>query len=278
MTTERGRRPSPASSVPSVPSPRLSRRRPEPCRSSRRRSFPPVRPSRCACCRERRPAQSSPSPGMAARRTLPSRSRRRCPCRPPRKGHRARRRDECPSPRSGTPASAILTIAGDGGAADAPLPQQAAVSLPAASEGTSGEAPRRMSEPAPASPTIEAAGSDASVATAGLSPPQSKSGPAAGPLTVRIVLPAAGTEPRAAGSSASLALVASVIAEPGAATAASTLLRSPLGTLALTPRLAVPPGSLLLLELPGSLPNFAPDGGDHDGATTAAWPSLQTAL
>jgi hypothetical protein len=66
-----------------------------------------------------------------------------------------------------------------------------------------------------------------------------------------------------------------VLAEPTHA-AATTLLATPLGRLAILPRLAVPPGTLLLLALPDPVLAAAPT--DPSRPVRESWPALHAAL
>jgi hypothetical protein len=75
------------------------------------------------------------------------------------------------------------------------------------------------------------------------------------------------------------ALVGRVIGDPPGSTPLASLVETPLGLLAVTPRLAIPAGSLLLLELPDGLPaTFVPPGNAQPARGEKAWPALRAAL
>ncbi len=103
---------------------------------------------------------------------------------------------------------------------------------------------------------------------------------AAAPLTLRVVaLPAtatAGAPTIAAAPGGTAATPADFIGRVVAATAGETMVETPVGMLALEQRLALPPGTLLALQLLAATPPAPPD--DASVTQSATWPALAQAL
>jgi hypothetical protein len=158
----------------------------------------------------------------------------------------------------GTPASALLT--------------------PVRSRDTGAAPPQSVADAAPrdlTSPLQPPIGSSRSIASA----PAFRPGPpgaVAAPLLVR-VLPDAVPHPAERAAAAAPFLVGTVLAER-AALPQATLIETPLGPLALAPRLALPPDTLLLLDpLDAAGPLLPPLPAEPHGIGTA-WSALPTAL
>jgi hypothetical protein len=129
----------------------------------------------------------------------------------------------------------------------------------------------------PPGPPISAPAAGVGAPSRTAPPPTDTAAASPPPAVFRIVLPAATTPPQAGGTTVSQAIIGRVLAEASASTPQSTLVETVLGTLSLVPRLALPPGSLLLLDAQGAFDDLTPVTAGR--ATTASdWPALQATL
>jgi hypothetical protein len=163
--------------------------------------------------------------------------------------------EEAAAATSPAPPSAVPSSDADASAPEGPTSATPGTAKPpnAASQGSAGAPPASTASPATSRPT------------------------AADTPVVRVTIAPA---PAIAGAQASPALVGRVLADPRTTASAASLVETPLGLLAVTPRLAVPAGSLLLLELPDGLPaTLDPLPRARPGAGGAKdWPALQATL
>jgi hypothetical protein len=167
------------------------------------------------------------------------------------------------------PAVATLVATGEDAAAaphsprsDAPLPGSTGLLSTEGTE-TGGDAKAPAAGSAGTSPRLPAA-----------VPAESRA--AATPQPVRVTVAPASA---ASGAASTPALVGRVVGDPPSSAPVASLVETPLGLLAVTPRLAVPAGSLLLLELPDGLPaTFVSPGIAEPTRPEKAWPALQAAL
>jgi hypothetical protein len=180
----------------------------------------------------------------------------------------------------GEPATATLTIVAppsvDTAAGD--LPANAATTTASSEEPNQTGAserpaatlqPRGLQQPAPTAPASVAA-----LPSGGISSRQTTEIPPGTAFITRIFLAPTAT----AAGAAPQAVVGTVLDDPAATPPAATLVETPLGVLAVAPRLALPAGTLLLLAaqdtplIPDTLLTGRPTGFER------GWPALQAAV
>jgi hypothetical protein len=159
--------------------------------------------------------------------------------------------------------TASVTAAQGPTSAQSPIGSEARA-VPSPSPGSAVASPSNPQ--APSSPSSNAS----SVPTIPLPPPSA--GAAALPAIFRVagIGDADAATPR-------LTIVGTVTTA-SAAPAAATLVETPVGLLAVAPRLSVPSGTLLLLDLPGALPVVAAGTSDQSAVADKNWPALAPAL
>jgi hypothetical protein len=204
----------------------------------------------------------------------------------------------------GEPATVTLRAIGSEPPASAPAPPARGAAPVAAQPGSapdgefgappeSAPSPLGSAGPVPSAPPDGSGGRSAPIAPAAArelpAAPQSPargSAPATPPETplYRVFAGDAGSRRVDA---APRTIIGTILADQAAESATASLVETPLGVLAVSPRLALPPGSLLLLELPDAppfdlgTPDLGPtDPGiaDRPPGRASAWSALGTAL